>query len=189
MSTRKKGGHQKTPSLIFTEDLMKGYNGKAIDMRMGDTRYPNFVPFTMDEFERHLYLYYLNSINPLPRIHMNFNSSSVDPVQVNYFLHNTFGNNDVRRHKEFECCFDCQDPWKPIPKCKLYPNWKLYPFLKHILYVLHFEWLLGCALAVDEQIIGVQCRHVDNMIISYNNEEVVFQADALCNREYTYVFS
>ena len=45
---KEKGGHQNTPSLIFNEDLMKWYNGKAIDMSMGDTCYPNFVPFTMD---------------------------------------------------------------------------------------------------------------------------------------------
>ena len=37
--------------------------------------------------------------------------------------------------------------------CKLYPNWKFYPFLKNILYVFHFEWLLGCDFAVDEQTI------------------------------------
>ena len=157
-------------------------------MSMGDTCYPNSVPFTMDEFERHLYLFYHNSLNLLPRIHMNFKSSSVDPVQVKDFLNKIFGHNYVRRHKDFECCFDCQYPWKPIPKCKLYPNWKLYPFLKHILYVFHFAWLLGCSLAVDEQMIGFQCRHVDKMKISYNNKEGGFQADALCNREYTYVF-
>ena len=29
---------------------------KVIDLGMGDTCYPNFVTFTMYEFERHLYL-------------------------------------------------------------------------------------------------------------------------------------
>ena len=33
----KKGGSQKTPSILYTEDLLKWYNEKAIDMGMGDT--------------------------------------------------------------------------------------------------------------------------------------------------------
>ena len=61
---KNKGGHQKTPSILYTEELLKWSNEKAIDMRMGDTCYPNFVPFTMDEFERNLYLYYFNGLNP-----------------------------------------------------------------------------------------------------------------------------
>ena len=63
-------------------------------MGMGDT-YPNFVTFTMDEFERHLIHYYFNCLNPSPIIQMRINSSSVDPVKVNDFLHKIFGHNDV----------------------------------------------------------------------------------------------
>ena len=81
-----------------------------------------------------------------------------------------FFHNAVRRYKEFICCFDCQDLRKPIPTRKLYPSRKLYPFLKHILYVFFFEWLLGCDHDVDEQTIGFQGRHVYNMISSYKNE-------------------
>ena len=35
-------------------------------MGMVDTCYPNFVPFMMDDFEHHLYLYYFNGLNPYP---------------------------------------------------------------------------------------------------------------------------
>ena len=56
-------GRQKAPYLLSTEDLMKRSNEKALDLGMGDTCYPNFVPFTMDEFERHLYIYYFNGLN------------------------------------------------------------------------------------------------------------------------------
>ena len=55
-------------------------------MGMGDTCYPYFVIFMMDEFERHLYIYYFNYLNPSQRIHMKFKSSSYDPVQGNNFL-------------------------------------------------------------------------------------------------------
>ena len=82
---------------------------------MGDTCYPNFMPFTMDEFERHLYMYYINGLNPYPGIGTKFKSRSADTVQGNYFLNNDFGINAVRRHKEFKCCFACQEPQKPIP--------------------------------------------------------------------------
>ena len=100
---------------------------------------------------------------------MKFKSRSADPVQGNDFLHKNYGHNAVRKHKEFKCFFLSQDPSKPIPTRKFYPNWEFYPFLNHILYALHFEWLLGFSLAIDEQMIGFQVRHVDKMIISYNN--------------------
>ena len=47
---------------------------------MSDTFYPDFVPFIMDEFERDFYLYYFNGLNPSPRIDMEFNPRSADPV-------------------------------------------------------------------------------------------------------------
>ena len=50
-------------------------------MVMGDNFCPNSVPFTMDEFERNLYLSYFNGLNPPPRIQMKFKSISADPVQ------------------------------------------------------------------------------------------------------------
>ena len=73
----------------------------------------------------------------------------------------------------------------PIPTQKLYPNWKFYPFPKHILSVFNFLWVLVCALAVDEQMIGFQGRHVNKMRISYKNKEGVFQAYDLCDQGYT----
>ena len=51
-----KGGHQKTPYLLSTEDLLRWSNEKAIDLGVDDTFYLNFVPFKINEFERHLYL-------------------------------------------------------------------------------------------------------------------------------------
>ena len=75
-----KGGLQKTPSVLSTEELLKFSNEKAIDLGMGDTGYPNFLPFTMDEFERHLYMYYINGLNPYPGIGTKFKCRSADPV-------------------------------------------------------------------------------------------------------------
>ena len=65
-------------------------------MGRGDTCYPIFLLFTMDEFERHLYLYYFNGLNPSPRIKKKFKSIIVYPVKGNNFLHNLFCQNDVR---------------------------------------------------------------------------------------------
>ena len=78
---------------------------KKIDLGMGDTCYPNFVPFTMYEFERNIYLYCFNGINPYPRVETNFKPRSSNTVQVNYFLHNEFVKNTVRQHKEFKYFF------------------------------------------------------------------------------------
>ena len=55
--------------------------------------------------------------------------------------------------------------------------------------MLNFAWFLGCTLYVDETIIGFKGRHMDKMIISYRNEGDRFQADALCDQGYTYIFS
>ena len=75
---------------------MKCSNKKVIYLGMGDTCYPNFVPFTMDEFERHLYMYYITGLNPYPGIGTQFKSRSADPVQGKEFLMNDFGINAVR---------------------------------------------------------------------------------------------
>ena len=97
---------------------------------MGDTWYSKFVPFTMDEFDRNLYMYCFNSMNPYPRIETNFKPSSDDTVKGNNFLHNYFVRNSASKHKEFKSFFSYQDTWNPIPACKLYTNWKIYPLLK-----------------------------------------------------------
>ena len=60
-----------------------------------------------------------------------------------------------------------QDLHKPIPTNKLYPNWKLHPFLKHILSVFRFSWLLDFSLAVDDQNIGFQCHTLALTVRSY----------------------
>ena len=141
----------------------------------------------------HLKMLYLKipitTINPFSRIHMKFNSISVDPVQISNFLHKELFWNAVRRHKEFKCWFYCQDTRKPIPTRKLYQNCKFYPFLNHILFVFHFVWLLGCALAVDYQTIFLKGRHVYKMRISYKNKWGGFQVDDICDQGYTYAFS
>ena len=85
-----------TPSLLYTEDLLKWSNEKAIDLGVDDTLYPNFVPFKMNEFDRHLYMSYFSDLKPSLRIDMNFNPSSAEPVQGNDFLHNSFFRNAVR---------------------------------------------------------------------------------------------
>ena len=69
---------------------------------MVDTCYPIFS-FTMDEFERNLYLYHFNGINPSPRIEMKFKLNSDNPVQGDDFLKISLCCNAVRRKKEFKC--------------------------------------------------------------------------------------
>ena len=80
---------------------MKWSNENAIGMGMGDNCYTIFVPFTMDAFERHAYMYYFNGLNPYLRIEMNFKSISDDIVQGNDLLQIVFGRNYVRHHKDF----------------------------------------------------------------------------------------
>ena len=158
-------------------------------MGMDDTCYSNFVLFTMDKFERHLYIYHINGLKQSPRIYMKVKSISAYIVQGNNFLQENVVHNALGINKKFKFCFAFQDLWKPITACKLYTNCKLYPLLKNILYVFHFEWLISGALYVDEKMIGFKGRHMDKMKISYKNKRGGFLADALCDQGYTYAFS
>ena len=54
--------------------------------------------------------------------------------------------------------------------------------------MFHFELLLVFDLYVDDQTIGFKGRHVDKMIISYHNEGIGLQSDALFDQGYTYAF-
>ena len=99
---KKNGKLQKAHYFISTKDFMKWLNKTAIELGMGNAFYPNFVPFMMDNFERNLYLYYFNWLNPSPRIEMKLKSNSSDTVQGNDFLQKGFGCNDVRQHREFK---------------------------------------------------------------------------------------
>ena len=54
--------------------------------------------------------------------------------------------------------------------------------------MFHFELLLVFELSVDDQTIGFKGRHVDKMIISYQNEGGGLQSDAIFDQGYTYTF-
>ena len=54
--------------------------------------------------------------------------------------------------------------------------------------MFHLAWLIGCALSIDEQMIGSKVRHVYEMIISLKRKGGVFQVDALCDEGYTDAF-
>ena len=54
--------------------------------------------------------------------------------------------------------------------------------------MFHFGLLLVFDLSVDDQTIGFKGRHVDKMIISYQNEGGGLQSDALFDQGNTYAF-
>ena len=185
---KKKLGTKRNLLFSLLNNFWSGIIKKRLIWVWDDTCHPNFVPFTMDEFECHLYLYYCNSLKPSPRIQMNFKSSSADPVQGNKFLHKIlvtmlWGNTSILRAALSARIYGGQYWHKSciqIVNCT--------PFLNHISYVFHFSCLLGCALYVDEKTIGFQGRHMDKMRTYHKNKGGGFQEDALCNQGYTYVF-
>ena len=67
---------------------------------MGDTWYPNLVPFPIDEFDQNLYPYYWKFLNPYRMIQVNFNTNSADSVQGKNFMHNDLGRNSVRERNK-----------------------------------------------------------------------------------------
>ena len=108
-------------------------------MGMGTSKmYPRFKPFNIDEFEKHLYLYYYNGLNPSPQVQMKFRSADV--VQGSKFISDIFGSSAERRHREWKCCFASQDPLVQPPSRASHPNWKVDPFLKHVQEVSRVGW-------------------------------------------------
>ena len=72
-------------------------------------------------------MYYFNCIKPPPKIDMKLNPVSSDPVQVNNFLNNDFGINSKIQHKQFKCCFACQDPKKSNPGTQVLSKLEIVP--------------------------------------------------------------
>lgn len=186
---KKRGVNRRTKYTTSVEVLCKWSNAKAILMGMGtDACYPKFKPFDVKEFEKHLYFYYFNGLNPSPRVQMKFKTNDDDPVQGNNFINRVFGSGAGRRHREWKCCFATQDPLVTPPSRKTHPNWKIDPFLKHVQEVSRAGWLLARYFSLDEQTAGFKGRHVDKKRITYKKEGDGFQMDAICDRGFTYAY-
>ena len=108
---------------------------------MVDTCYPNFMPLSMDEFERHLYLYYGNGLNPSLRIYKNFNPSSAYTAQEKDFLKNDFGRNSARRHKKFRCHFCVRGSMKFNPSMQVVTKLEIVPVIEA--HLIRFSFLRG----------------------------------------------
>ena len=69
----------------FTHMWCEFTNNKAILMGAGQPRglYPTWKPFTYQEIERHLALYFMQGLNPSPQVKSKFNHPDVNPIQDN----------------------------------------------------------------------------------------------------------
>ena len=63
-------------------------------MLMGTkSRYPSFTEFTTEEWEKYLYLFFWNGLNPSPQIQMKLEIEEKDPIHPNAFLRRELGVN------------------------------------------------------------------------------------------------
>ena len=152
-----------------------------------DGVYPNFVKFTTEEIEKHIFLYVFQGLSPSPRVEMKFKSQERDCVNGNDFIARHFPNG-AQRHKQFKCFLSLQDPRIYPPYRKTHPNFKFDPFLKHVQEISMEAWLLGVVFSVDEQTMGFKGNHADKLRITYKKEGDGFQCDALCQDGYTFTF-
>lgn len=150
--------------------------------------YPDFEPFSVDEFKQHLALYFVNGLCSSPRLEMKFQPQCVDPICGNDFIFRSFSSNAERRHRHFKAFFTMRDPRQKVPDRNKEPNWKVSLLLHHMNYVNKMAWNLGENISVDEQTIGFQGHHKDKLRITYKAEGDGFQCDALCQEGYTYGF-
>jgi hypothetical protein len=178
-----------TPYHLSVDQLCKWSNEKAMLMQMGTkSRYPEFKPFTTEEFERWLYLFFFNGLNPSPQMEWKLRPEATDPVHSNSFLIRVFGTNAPRRFREWKACFACQDPKIAIPSRKTHPNFKIDEVLRHFQTVFRYAWLPGRDLSGDQQTIGFKGHHKDKLRISYKKEGDGFQCDCLADAGYTFTF-
>ena len=105
--------------------------------------YPDFKPFPYEAIQKHLALYILQGLNPLPQVEQKFTSQANDPVQGNDLCFHVFGSNAVCCHHHFKVFFCIQDPTKKVPCRKEHPAFKVAPFLCHVQEVSMLAWHLG----------------------------------------------
>ena len=53
-------------------------------------KYNDFVPFSLDEFQRNISLYLLQALLPSPQVERKFYFQVEDPVNGSDFVHNSF---------------------------------------------------------------------------------------------------
>ena len=150
--------------------------------------YPNFKSFSYQEIEHFIGLYVIQGLNPSPRIEMKFSSQQTDPLQGSDLCFHAFGEDAIRRHKQFKAFFTIQNPQNQPPERKSRPLYKVDQLLKHTQVVSMSAWRLGRDISGDEQTIGFQGHHADKRRITYKNEGDGFQANALCEAGYTWTF-
>ena len=101
---------------------------------------------------------------------MKVKSRSSDPVQGKDFLNKCFSTILWGNTRSLSADFYARIYGSQYQQVCGIQIWNIYPFLKHILSVFHFSWLLGCAISVDDQQIGFKGVHMDKMRKSYKNK-------------------
>ena len=127
---RKKNFREKTMYSFSVETMFVWSNEKAGLMGMGGCKfYPIFQNVYVNEFEKHIYLYYFNGSNSSPRVQMKFISTDQNPFQGSTFIYRVFGTAASLCHKQWKCCFETQDPLLKPPLRIIDPNFKTDPLL------------------------------------------------------------
>ena len=187
---KSKGNDQNDFSM---ESLNRWTNIRALMENAGGLggKYEDFVNFSTDELMKHIGIYLLQALSPLPQVEMKFHSQVEDPVNGSDLVHRSFGGiawKSEKRHRHFKAFFCSVNPMLNVPSRDTHPNWKIHPFLKHILNVSKEAVFLGRNLSCDEQTVGFQGNHKDKQRITYKKEGDGFLADCICSDGYTYSF-
>ena len=178
-----------TPHHLSAEKLCRWSNEKAALLEMGSKGYyPHFKPFSTEEWEKFLYVFFFNGLNPSPQVEFKLKSEDADPINSNQFLRRVFGPNAIRRFKEWKACFSAQDPKKHVPSHKTHPNFKVDEYFRHLQTVFRYAWMPGRDLSGDEQTMGYKGSHRDKLRINYKKEGDGFQCDCIADDGYTFTF-
>ena len=105
--------------------------------------YPDYTPFTNDEFTKDIGMYMVHGLDPSPQVSIKFTSQEQDEINGNDIVKRSLGPAATGRHKHFCRFFATQFPFKQAPTRSYKPNWKLELFLECIKSVSQKSWKLG----------------------------------------------
>ena len=182
-----------SPAHEFCTDKWTSYlNTRAMQdlagIRERGGAYDTFIPFEPEEVEKHIALYIVQGLIPSPTLVQKVFPQVEEPIQGNDFIASAIGKGAGKRHQQFRKWFAVQDPLKPLPNKKEFPNWKVDPFLRHLNQVSMQAVHLPENLACDEQTISFQGRSVYKLRVKHKTAGDGFQCDSICNDGYTYSF-
>ena len=126
---------------------------KASFCGSGKHIYKDWYELSADEIWMHVGLHAVYGLSPSPRTETKFERHSIDSVNGNDLVNESFGGVPSKLAKQsvmFKSFFRFQYPRLLIPYKKTHPNFNIDPFFNHLLVSFKSLWYIGEKISFDE---------------------------------------